>query len=90
MFVQVRLYLMYFHHLSNYTMIFFTCKNGLIIALQTYRCGLFSKTFFETNKISAFVLITDRYMPKKEKKQPKSKETPPKPRKRRATRSELR
>ncbi|KAK6042119.1 hypothetical protein COOONC_20376 [Cooperia oncophora] len=36
-FLLVRLYLMLQHSLVTYTMIFFTCKNALIIALQTYR-----------------------------------------------------
>ncbi|KAH7696165.1 Transmembrane protein 26 [Aphelenchoides avenae] len=46
-FFAVRLYLMTQHRLITYTMIFFICKNALIIALQTYR---------------AFVLFNDRYL----------------------------
>ncbi|KAJ1364934.1 hypothetical protein KIN20_025131 [Parelaphostrongylus tenuis] len=46
-FLLVRLYLMLQYGLVTYTMIFFTCKNALIIALQTYR---------------AFVLLNDRYI----------------------------
>ncbi|KAE9414039.1 hypothetical protein Angca_002629, partial [Angiostrongylus cantonensis] len=46
-FLLVRLYLMLQYGLITYTMIFFTCKNALIIALQTYR---------------AFVLLNDRYI----------------------------
>ncbi|KAK5978676.1 Transmembrane protein 26 [Trichostrongylus colubriformis] len=46
-FLLVRLYLMLQHGLITYTMIFFTCKNALIIALQTYR---------------AFILLNDRYI----------------------------
>ncbi|XGW19653.1 hypothetical protein V3C99_003468 [Haemonchus contortus] len=46
-FLLVRLYLMLQHSLVTYTMIFFTCKNALIIALQTYR---------------AFILLNDRYI----------------------------
>ncbi|VDL80318.1 unnamed protein product [Nippostrongylus brasiliensis] len=46
-FLLVRLYLMLQHGLVTYTMIFFTCKNALIIALQTYR---------------AFILLNDRYI----------------------------
>ncbi|VDN58151.1 unnamed protein product [Dracunculus medinensis] len=36
-FLSVRLYLMLAQGLVTYTMIFFTCKNALIIVLQTYR-----------------------------------------------------
>uniref|UniRef100_A0A0N5AFY5 Transmembrane protein 26 n=1 Tax=Syphacia muris TaxID=451379 RepID=A0A0N5AFY5_9BILA len=43
----VRLYLLLNRGLITYTMIFFTCKNALIISLQTYR---------------AFVLCNDRYI----------------------------
>ncbi|ETN70085.1 hypothetical protein NECAME_01033 [Necator americanus] len=46
-FLLVRLYLMLQCGLVTYTMIFFTCKNALIIALQTYR---------------AFILLNDRYI----------------------------
>ncbi|KAL6728970.1 hypothetical protein Aduo_000068 [Ancylostoma duodenale] len=46
-FLLVRLYLMLQYGLVTYTMIFFTCKNALIIALQTYR---------------AFILLNDRYI----------------------------
>ncbi|MFH4978791.1 hypothetical protein AB6A40_005500, partial [Gnathostoma spinigerum] len=46
-FISVRLFLMFNRGLVTYTMIFFTCKNALIIALQTYR---------------AFVLYHDRYL----------------------------
>ncbi|VDK62686.1 unnamed protein product, partial [Cylicostephanus goldi] len=46
-FLLVRLYLMLQYGLVTYTMIFFTCKNALIIALQTYR---------------AFILLNDRYV----------------------------
>uniref|UniRef100_A0A0M3HW70 Transmembrane protein 26 n=1 Tax=Ascaris lumbricoides TaxID=6252 RepID=A0A0M3HW70_ASCLU len=46
-FLSVRLFLMFDRGLVTYTMIFFTCKNALIIALQTYR---------------AFVLFNDRYL----------------------------
>ncbi|KIH57964.1 hypothetical protein ANCDUO_11844 [Ancylostoma duodenale] len=46
-FWEVRLYLMLQYGLVTYTMIFFTCKNALIIALQTYR---------------AFILLNDRYI----------------------------
>ncbi|KAK0425440.1 hypothetical protein QR680_009203 [Steinernema hermaphroditum] len=46
-FLCVRLYLIIHHRLFTYTMGFFTCKNALIIFLQTYR---------------AFVLINDRYL----------------------------
>ncbi|CAJ0592764.1 unnamed protein product [Cylicocyclus nassatus] len=46
-FLMVRLYLMLQYGLVTYTMIFFTCKNALIIALQTYR---------------AFILLNDRYV----------------------------
>ncbi|VDP24176.1 unnamed protein product [Heligmosomoides polygyrus] len=41
-FLLVRLYLMLQYGLVTYTMIFFTCKNALIIALQTYRLGIYS------------------------------------------------
>ncbi|VDK17290.1 unnamed protein product [Anisakis simplex] len=44
-FLSVRLYLMFDRGLITYTMIFFTCKNALIIALQTYRLVFF---FFTT------------------------------------------
>uniref|UniRef100_A0A914VNT7 Uncharacterized protein n=1 Tax=Plectus sambesii TaxID=2011161 RepID=A0A914VNT7_9BILA len=51
-FFVVRLYLMVGYKVMTYTMIFFTCKNALIIMLQTYR---------------AFILINDRYfMPTEE------------------------
>ncbi|CAI4226677.1 unnamed protein product [Auanema sp. JU1783] len=46
-FLLVRLYLMFQHGLVTYTMIFFTCKNALIIMLQTYR---------------GFILLNDRYI----------------------------
>lgn len=73
-FLLVRLYLMLFYRLSNYTLIFFTCKNALIILLQTYR---------------AIILINDRYVEKKPKPPPPAKELPPPPRKRRRTRGNL-
>ncbi|VDM37219.1 unnamed protein product [Toxocara canis] len=46
-FLSVRLYLMFDRGLVTYTMVFFTCKNALIIVLQTYR---------------AFILFNDRYL----------------------------
>ncbi|KAI1706225.1 transmembrane protein 26 domain-containing protein [Ditylenchus destructor] len=46
-FFVVRLYLMLYHGLVTYTMIFFLSKNALIIMLQTYR---------------GFVLFNDRYI----------------------------
>uniref|UniRef100_A0A8R1YYF3 Transmembrane protein 26 n=1 Tax=Pristionchus pacificus TaxID=54126 RepID=A0A8R1YYF3_PRIPA len=73
-FLLVRLYLMLFYRLSNYTLIFFTCKNALIILLQTYR---------------AIILINDRYVEKKPKPPPPAKELPPPPRKRRRTRGNV-
>uniref|UniRef100_A0A0N4ZF50 G_PROTEIN_RECEP_F2_4 domain-containing protein n=1 Tax=Parastrongyloides trichosuri TaxID=131310 RepID=A0A0N4ZF50_PARTI len=49
-FLCVRLFLILQHGLVTYTMMFFICKNALIIALQTYR---------------GFVLFNDRYLGKK-------------------------
>jgi hypothetical protein len=46
-FLLVRIYLIVHYKLITYTMIFFLCKNVLIIALQTYR---------------GFVIFNDRYI----------------------------
>ena len=45
-FLFTRVYLMLGYAVFGYTMIFFTCKNALIIALQTYRL---------------VILVNDRY-----------------------------
>ncbi|CAJ0578188.1 unnamed protein product, partial [Mesorhabditis spiculigera] len=71
-FLLVRLYLMFGRGLITYTMLFFTCKNALIIVLQTYR---------------AFVLINDRYIKpakgEKKKRQHRHKSAPKRKKQRR-------
>ncbi|CEF67375.1 Transmembrane protein 26 family-containing protein [Strongyloides ratti] len=53
-FLCVRLFLIFQYRLVTYTMMFFICKNALIIALQTYR---------------GFVLFNDRYLGNKQQQQ---------------------
>ena len=39
-FLSVRLYSMIYHKIFNYTVLFFTCKNALIVSLQIYRIAV--------------------------------------------------
>uniref|UniRef100_A0A0N5CFT6 G_PROTEIN_RECEP_F2_4 domain-containing protein n=1 Tax=Strongyloides papillosus TaxID=174720 RepID=A0A0N5CFT6_STREA len=59
-FLCVRLFLILQHGLVTYTMMFFICKNALIIALQTYR---------------GFVLFNDRYLGNKNGQTPLERST---------------